>query len=78
VSLFWFSHARQSNCGLAQLKDEFSFDPALVERYIELMCEFSPQKVYPYITSSEGYRLENAIKVNKVRYELQLLISSVL
>jgi hypothetical protein len=48
---------------LVQLKDEFSFDPALVERYIELMCEFSPQSVYQYITSSEGYRLENAMKV---------------
>jgi hypothetical protein len=73
VSLFSFSHARQSHCGLAQLRDEFNFDPALVERYIELMCEFSPQNVYPYITSSEGYRLENAIKVNKVCYELQLV-----
>jgi hypothetical protein len=56
---------RQSHCGLAELKDEFNFDPVLVERYIELMCEFSPQNVYQYITSSEGYRLENAIKITK-------------
>jgi hypothetical protein len=70
VYLFYFSHSRQSHCGLAQLKDEFSFDPALVERYIELMCEFSPHRVYPYMTSSEGYRLENAIKVKEVCYEL--------
>lgn len=75
---FSFSHWRQSHCGLAQLKDEFNFDPALVERYIELMCEFSPQSVYQYITSSEGYRLENAIKVNKLCYELKLVGSSIL
>jgi hypothetical protein len=78
MCIFSFLHARQSHCGLAQLKDEFSFDPALVERYIELMCEFSPQNVYLYITNSEGYRLENAIKVNKMCYGLKLVGFSVL
>jgi hypothetical protein len=49
---------------LTQLKDELNLDPALVERYIELLCEFRPEKVYPFVTSSEGYRLDNAMQVN--------------
>ncbi|XP_021918193.1 LOW QUALITY PROTEIN: vacuolar protein sorting-associated protein 8 homolog [Zootermopsis nevadensis] len=56
---------RDSHSGLAQLKDESNFDPELVEQYIELLCEFSPEKVYPYIISSEGYRLDNALKITK-------------
>jgi hypothetical protein len=56
--------SREAHSSLAQLKDELNFDPALVERYIELLCEFSPEKVYPYVTTSDGYRLDNAIQVN--------------
>ncbi|XP_033606542.1 vacuolar protein sorting-associated protein 8 homolog isoform X2 [Cryptotermes secundus] len=56
---------REAHSSLAQLKDELNFDPALVERYIELLCEFSPEKVYPYVTSSDGYRLDNAIQITK-------------
>jgi hypothetical protein len=61
--VFLFLPSRESHSGLAQLKDELNFDPQLVEQYIELLCEFSPEKVYPYITSNEGYRLDNALKV---------------
>lgn len=63
ISLSLFLLPRDSHSGLAQLKDESNFDPELVEQYIELLCEFSPEKVYPYIISSEGYRLDNALKV---------------
>jgi hypothetical protein len=54
---------RDSHSGLGQLKDDLNFDPEFVEKYIELLCEFSPEKVYPYIVSSEGYRLDNALQV---------------
>jgi hypothetical protein len=46
---------RDSHSGFAQLKDELNFDPELVEQYTGFLCEFIPEKVYPYIVSSEGY-----------------------
>jgi hypothetical protein len=72
--MFLFSHLlpREAHSSLAQLKDELNLDPALVERYIELLCLFSPEKVYPFVTSSEGYRLDNAIQVNILYFSILL------
>jgi hypothetical protein len=66
---------RDSHSGFAQPKDELNFDPELVEQYIELLCEFSPEKVYPYIVSSEGYRLDNTLKVCHLWVKCVIIIS---
>ncbi|KAJ9588008.1 hypothetical protein L9F63_028181, partial [Diploptera punctata] len=62
---------RESHSGLAQLKDELNFEPELVEQYIELLCEFSPEKVYPYITSSENYRLDTALEITRKHSQIE-------
>lgn len=40
-------------------------DSITTERYIELLCKFNTQLVYPFLTSVESYRHEKALEVKK-------------
>ncbi|OXA63103.1 Vacuolar protein sorting-associated protein 8 [Folsomia candida] len=44
-------------------------DTVTTERYIELMCRFSPQLVYPFLKSAESYRNEQVMDICK-KYKL--------
>lgn len=40
-----------------------SIAAAVQERYIELMCQFDPDAVGPFLVSAEGYRIEETLEI---------------
>ncbi|XP_049808749.1 vacuolar protein sorting-associated protein 8 homolog [Schistocerca nitens] len=70
--LYQFLHGlfdfRDSHANLSHLKDDLTLEPQLVEQYIQLMCQYDPAKVYSFITSFDGYRLDNTLKITR-KYE---------
>ncbi|XP_068082015.1 vacuolar protein sorting-associated protein 8 homolog isoform X2 [Anabrus simplex] len=62
---------RESHAGLSHLKEELEFEPQLVERYLHLMCQYSPTKVYSFLVSSDGYRLDQALQIMKQHKQVE-------
>ncbi|XP_014675818.1 PREDICTED: vacuolar protein sorting-associated protein 8 homolog isoform X2 [Priapulus caudatus] len=44
-------------------KDKLNIGEDVQEKYIELMCKYSPGDVCSYIKSSEGFTIENTLKI---------------
>ncbi|XP_078459941.1 vacuolar protein sorting-associated protein 8 homolog [Lampetra planeri] len=44
-------------------RDALSASSDVNERYIDLLCQFSPEKVLPFLRTSEQYRIDQAIKL---------------
>lgn len=44
-------------------KDADSMAAAVQEQYIELMCQFEPDAVGPFLVSAEGYRIEETLEI---------------
>ncbi|KAF0694568.1 Aste57867_14556 [Aphanomyces stellatus] len=40
-------------------------DPNVQERYIRLLCEFDPAKVFPYLANHQAYRVDSCLKLCK-------------
>lgn len=38
-------------------------DAQIQQTYIELMCQYDPDNVYIFISSSDGYRLQDTLEV---------------
>lgn len=54
---------RESQATGIKQKDKLSLNEEILERYIELMCEYNSAEVCSYIKSIEGYRVENVLEV---------------
>ncbi|XP_033629373.1 vacuolar protein sorting-associated protein 8 homolog [Asterias rubens] len=48
-------------------KEQSQSDPAIHEKYIDLMCQFNPSAVHHYIRNVEGYRLEETLQIVRRR-----------
>ena len=60
-----------SSSNAAYSEMQFNIDPAIHERYIELLCKYEVNKVYPYVQQAEGYRLDRALEVSDYDSGLQ-------
>ena len=47
-----------------QTKQEIAPPSHVVERYIELLCRYTPEAVYNFLKSNDSYRLEEALDVS--------------
>ncbi|GLH03603.1 Vacuolar protein sorting-associated protein 8 homolog [Gryllus bimaculatus] len=56
---------RDSHSTVGHMKEDLELDPHLVEQYIELLCQYNPDKVYSFLVSNEGYRLDQALQIVK-------------
>lgn len=55
-----------------QIQGGIHIDTLTTERYIELMCRFSPQLVYPFLKSAETYRMEQVMEVH-ILYKIPIM-----
>lgn len=45
-------------------KQEVQAPSHVAEKFIELLCEYKPRKVYGFLKKNENYRLEEALDVS--------------
>lgn len=48
----------------SQTKQEIAPPSHVVERYIELLCRYTPEAVYNFLKANDSYRLEEALDVS--------------
>lgn len=56
---------RDTDPGFGNLRDELVIEPEMIEKYLALMCQFNVDKVVSFLTSSDAYRLDNALEVSR-------------
>lgn len=56
--------------GVDAVVKELDLEPAVLEKYVELMCQRLPQEVLEFLKSNDGYRVEEVMDVCQ-RYEIE-------
>lgn len=55
--------SREASSLTQSAKDTDSMTAAVQEQYTELMCQFEPDAVAPFLVSAEGYRIEETLEI---------------
>ncbi|KAL3213300.1 hypothetical protein MRX96_035534 [Rhipicephalus microplus] len=56
-------NSREASSLTQSAKDTDSMTAAVQEQYTELMCQFEPDAVAPFLVSAEGYRIEETLEI---------------